>query len=153
MAYVPPALRKSKGRKQSGESKHGHCCLSIVADYFRSQKLSDSDDLFSIFDDFCNEFKDAFKSDHTTGDGTGLPLHYTSLHDKYLKEFSRTVEWVLEVNKADENDFYKECKMTLAGNPPSSFDEDKHQWFVDAMMAALDFKYFLKRMKKKASGK
>ena len=104
----------------------------------------------SLYDDFCSQFQDVFKSDSEERD-TGLPLHYTTLHENYLKEFARTVEWVLKVNKEDEDDFYRECKQTLAGNPPSTFDADKHEWFLDAMMAALDFRCFLKHMRKKAN--
>ena len=124
----------------------------VVAEYFAKQRLDKDDSLCDIFDDFVGNFKGAFATDRARDDGRGLPLHWTSLHGRYLKEFTRTCAWVLSVNKASEQLFFRECRETLAGNPPSSFDAEKHAWFVEAMMAALDFNCFVKHMRTKAKG-
>jgi hypothetical protein len=172
MAYVPPHLRKQKqegkmstsgtegqslasslateAKRESARKEVPNCLLSVVAEYFSSQKLEPTDDLFKIYDDFFGEYSDVFSDDAEgarDSSKTGMPHHFVALHSMYLEKFSKTVEWVLSIHDGSSEQFYKECETVVRGKDLQGFNDSKHQWFVDSLMAALDFEAFHDAMK------
>jgi hypothetical protein len=55
--------------------------------------------------------------------------------------FEKTCEWVIDVNGGSAEKFYAECAQAVKGNMPAFLKEDESfSWFVDALMAALEYK-------------
>jgi len=86
-------------------------------------------------------------------DGTGFSHTLTSLHESYLERFEATCEWAIEVEGGDPKEFFAACQRVTSGGPATGrltdFPEEL-MWFVDALLAAMDFRVFLTIMREKA---
>merc|ERR1711964_747693 len=85
------------------------------------------------------------------GDGSGMSLEYSALHQQYLQKFEDSCSWAIEVNQGSDKKFYDECEKAMAGDLPEEFSghgdvDNAYTWFLDAMMAAMDFAQFYRLM-------
>jgi hypothetical protein len=81
-----------------------------------------------------------------------MKFEYTELHNSYLRTFEKSCSWVVELNGGTDAQFQRECQQALLGNIPEEMasNQDTFQWFLDALLAALDYKTFHRTMCKAA---
>jgi hypothetical protein len=153
---------RAEGKEEKGgaaESKSGAAegdfeLLQVVATYFKDQAFGAGKDegLEVVYEDFiCLHSETFYGADEEDADGGGHKIEFTELHQEYLMLFEKTCEWVIEVNQGSPEKFAKECEQAVKGGMPDFLkDDESFSWFVDALMAALDYKVphlspFLKR--------
>ena len=110
------------------------------ARYFKDQAFLAAKDegLEVVFDDFVATHAGAFADDAMTRT-EGHSFEFTELHEEYLRLFEKATERVLDVNGGSRDAFMRECRAALKGGeaPPEA-----EGWFMDAVMAALDYETF-----------
>ena len=75
--------------------------------------------------------------------------HSLELYEIF-KEYQELIEELLEdfivSNDSTVIDFYKECQSSLNNEFTVLFEEHEHKWFVDALLAWLDYDCFFNEM-------
>ena len=139
--------------------------LVEVADFFNKQRFDPDGTgggLELIFSDFIDSHCSAFENEAPLpvnqdeqvdlGDGSGMSLEFSTLHEKYLQKFEESCAWAIEVNQGSDKKFFDECQRAMAGDMPEEFAgghgdvDNAYQWFIDAMMAAMDYAKFYRIM-------
>ena len=106
-----------------------------------------------ILEDYAQEHGHLFtgtESSHLTADGSGHSMECHDCHQKYLRLFEREIEQFIDEEGADLSAFEKDCEAVIAGKSLTLIDSESHKWFVDALMASLDYGQFHKLMCKAA---
>ena len=148
MAYVPPGKRRAEAKaeaKDDGGAKPDSL-LATVSSYFRDQAFgaAKGEGLEVVYEEFVLANCELFEEDESAPvERAGHRIEHTELHNEYLRLFEKTLEFVLEANGATPAQFARECQDALArGAMPEGCDE----WFVEAMLGALDFDQFYRIM-------
>ena len=106
--------------------------LVEVADFFNKQRFDPDGTgggLELIFSDFIDSHCAAFENEAplpvnqeeqvNLGDGSGMSLEYSALHQQYLQKFEDSCSWAIEVNQGSDKKFYDECEKAMAGDLPT----------------------------------
>lgn len=75
----------------------------------------------------------------TQGDNTALRLSARSFAD--IGRTYTCAEFV-ESEGATTEEFFKECRDVYEGNYQALFEESEHAWFVEHLVACMDYKHF-----------
>ncbi|KAF4128028.1 The ARF-like 2 binding protein BART [Phytophthora infestans] len=67
---------------------------------------------------------------------------YKELHDQYLKLFEEELSEFVESEGATIEEFFKECREIHDGQYTALFEEHSYAWFVDHLLACMDYKHF-----------
>ena len=139
------------------EAPSGDDLLVRVCDYFDRQAFlvdRENEGLEAIFEDFVAHNCDAFEqAGAEESSGQGHSHHLLALHQKYLELFETTCERVIEVEGGSADAFYDAARRALRGEVPAVLEEAGRKWFLDAMMAAMNFEQFLEVMVRAARKK
>ena len=134
MAYVPPGKRRAEAKAEAKDDAGAKpdSLLATVSAYFRDQAFgaAKGEGLEVIYEEFVLANCELFEEDESAPvERAGHRIEHT--------------EFVLEANGATPARFAAECQDALArGAMPDGCDE----WFVEAMLAALDFDQFYRIM-------
>ena len=163
-AAAPPQRSLAALLAREEKSSDVRPLLVEVADFFNKQRFDPDGTgggLELIFSDFIDSHCAAFEGEAPLpvaqdeqvdlGDGSGMSLEFSALHEQYLQKFEDSCSWAIEVNQGSAKKFYDECEQAMQGNLPEEFaghgDVDNvYQWFIDAMMAAMDYAKFYRVM-------
>ena len=69
-------------------------------------------------------------------------LIFTDLHARYLAIFEGVLESFLLDIGCSKAAFFAQCKVALEDQYCALFEEHEHHWFVDALLACLDYDRF-----------
>ncbi|GLD95422.1 hypothetical protein PINS_up004066 [Pythium insidiosum] len=67
---------------------------------------------------------------------------YKDLHDKYLELFEAELSDFVESEGSTVDEFFRECRDIAEGNYTALFEEHKYAWFVEHLLACMDYKHF-----------
>ena len=141
---------EAKGGSAETEAKQSDSLLLQVAKYFKDQAFGaeSGEGLEVVYEEFITQHAETFEgADEADDDGSGHKMEFTELHQEYLAKFEKTCEWVISVNGGTPDKFYEECQEAVQGNMPAALrDDESYSWFVDALMAALEYKCFYRLM-------
>ena len=102
-----------------------------------------------ILEDYALEHGHMFvgtESSQLTTDGSGHSMECHDCHQKYLRLFEREIEQFIQEEGADLAAFERDCEAVIAGKSLTLIDSESHRWFVDALLASLDYGQFHKLM-------
>ncbi|GAB9472690.1 hypothetical protein Gpo141_00009863 [Globisporangium polare] len=100
-----------------------------------------------VFDSFAREHADAFTDAVEAKDGDAEHKHeYKELHDRYLQLFEEGLSEFIESEGATIDEFFRECRGVVDGHYTALFEEHEHAWFVDRLLASMDYKHFYSLM-------
>ncbi|KAJ0410429.1 hypothetical protein P43SY_002761 [Pythium insidiosum] len=77
---------------------------------------------------------------------------YKELHDKYLELFEAELSDFVESEGSTVDEFFRECRDIAEGNHTALFEEHKYAWFVEHLLACMDYKHFYGLMVNEARG-
>uniref|UniRef100_A0A7S1U8T2 Cilia- and flagella-associated protein 36 n=1 Tax=Phaeomonas parva TaxID=124430 RepID=A0A7S1U8T2_9STRA len=77
-------------------------------------------------------------------------LEWSELHREYLALFEHHLADFLAENNASEKEFYDECQWARQDMMEPLFSEHRHHWFVDWLLATLEYNHFFKKMQRVA---
>ena len=69
-------------------------------------------------------------------------IEHTALHREYLSEFEAGLATFLEREGCSGAEFFAQCQDALDDKFVALFEEHEHHWFVDALLAGLDYERF-----------
>ena len=67
---------------------------------------------------------------------------YQACHEEYLSLFEEQIEGFIEKEDTTIEDFYAECQDAKEGAYTALFDVHEHAWFVQHLLASMEYKQF-----------
>ncbi|RHY01660.1 hypothetical protein DYB28_008602 [Aphanomyces astaci] len=64
---------------------------------------------------------------------------YKELHAEYLALFEGRIQGFLDKEDVSSKDFYAACEQAIESSSPSA---ETYKWFVDRLVASMDYKLF-----------
>ncbi|KAG3034983.1 hypothetical protein PC120_g1121 [Phytophthora cactorum] len=109
----------------------------------RAAEFCSSPKFERVFDNFARDHADAFIDATEAKDGDVEHKHeYKELHDQYLKLFEEELSEFVESEGATIEEFFKECREIHDGQYTALFEEHNYAWFVNHLLACMDYKHF-----------
>lgn len=71
---------------------------------------------------------------------------YKEIHDKYLQLFEGELSDFVESEGSTINEFYRECRVVVNAKVTGYFDEHKYAWFVEHLLASMEYELFFSLM-------
>ncbi|DAZ93687.1 TPA: hypothetical protein N0F65_008195 [Lagenidium giganteum] len=115
---------------------------STPKEFFRECRDIVDGNAFVLFEEH-QEHADVFIDATECKDGDVEHKHeYKQLHDRYLELFEEALSDFVESEGSTVEEFFRECRDILDGNYTALFEEHKYGWFVDRLLACLEYKQF-----------
>lgn len=104
-----------------------------------------------LLTDFAEDNYHIFEDEvHNNGtneeDGTGFSLEYDECHKRFLRLFEEQLECFIEEEGFSMEDFEKDCEDVRNGKSLTLFEHENHSWFLEALLATLDYEKFHQTM-------
>lgn len=79
-------------------------------------------------------------------DGTGFKLEYDACHKRYLALFEEQIEGFIADEGCSLEEFQRDCEEVRNGKSLTLFEHEDHAWFLEALMASLNYTDFHQKM-------
>ncbi|TYZ57821.1 hypothetical protein PybrP1_005541 [[Pythium] brassicae (nom. inval.)] len=100
-----------------------------------------------IFDDFAREHAETFLDALDAKGGDVEHKHeYKEIHDKYLRLFEEELSDFVESEGSTIDEFFRECRAVVNAKVTGYFDEHKYVWFVEHLLASMEYELFFSLM-------
>ncbi|KAF0684691.1 Aste57867_23346 [Aphanomyces stellatus] len=107
----------------------------------RAAKYCSSPAFERVFDEFATEHASAFAdaAESKAGDDVEHKHEYKELHAEYLQLFEERIQGFLDQEEVSPKAFYAECETAIEHK---GGDYAEYGWFVDRLLASMDYKLF-----------